>query len=98
MPSSCRVRDGLRLRRDRVPEADVDLEVDPGLPEPRFQLHALAAVFLILADRLDGHRLGGEHQPVVGHLQLAERPEDLGDALRDCYRRTRADRGPASVG
>ena len=81
MPRSVGYAMASALRRDRVPEADVDLEIDPGLPEPRLQLHALAAIFLFLADRLDGHRVGGEHQPVVRGLQLAERPEDLGETL-----------------
>jgi hypothetical protein len=48
-----RVVDPLRVRQHDVPDADVDLNPQPGFPQPRDEFHPLSAVGVLDADRTD---------------------------------------------
>jgi hypothetical protein len=90
-----RIRDRLRSGRDRIAEADVDLQGQARAVEGGTQIDAYAAVAGVLANRGACGRLGDEHDAVVhrdaadgskdadqrGHVVGAE-PQQVGVACR----------------
>ena len=96
IPQERRVLNGLRRRRNRVPEADVDLEIDPPLPEPRSN-------FTRWTPYSCSSRIGStatvaavNTSPSSGTSSARANGRPRKDPP-DCSDRTQADRVPASV-
>ena len=64
------------LGRDRIAEADVDLQAYLCIRHAGYDLDADAAVLLLLANESDGQRVEVEAHAVVGHVERKHLGED----------------------